>query len=597
MIDAQTPGQQAATRKSLAEPLIWLGGRESGRSDRYGRPAYAVTGTVVAGLAVLSGTVVGFAGAAAHWSPVVVGIAALVSAVLIAAIARATAAGPVGAETIPEPTHADHRVGGSAIRPGRRRTDRFGRSAVAVLTGAIVAELASTLLFGGPVNRALDDHARRAADSAATVVSARSALDQSRTARAALERTLTQARGDIDEALIVARCEYHPTPECPQTKITGIPGRGPETRAADEVLSAARGRMDTALARVEPLDRQLSDRQAALDRARSAAVGAGDRGLGARWQAMHDYTTTHSGALLLRLAVLAIAVFAALLPRLLRPRRDATIALLPDRIQAGPEKPYRKTESVALTSAASTATTTAVAHLRQRPRVLAAIGNLEIGVADPQGPVVADHAAQAELPVLPALPPAEPSTAQQGGPVATATLAAVPATMVPNPPTAHTRPELPAARTSLGRTPPPDVAPKQHAGLELPLLGTVPFTDTAVQLIGPLLPKFVTGALDRAVENATAPLRTFARAFEEAEEITFTLRRTRTITVHAQEYPAPDGSPHLERAVPAEPKFAGHYPTAATIYRHPLKNHPALPRLGGSWPMPPRGATRPPGVR
>src|SRR4029077_9771771 len=35
-----------------------------------------------------------------------------------------------------------------------------------------------------------------------------------------------------DAALVVARCEYNPSPPCPQTHITGVPGAGPETRTA-----------------------------------------------------------------------------------------------------------------------------------------------------------------------------------------------------------------------------------------------------------------------------------------------------------------------------------------------------------------------------
>jgi hypothetical protein len=55
----------------------------------------------------------------------------------------------------------------------------------------------------------------------------------------------------------------------------------------------------------------------------------------------------------------------------------------------------------------------------------------------------------------------------------------------------------------------------------------VPFTDTAVRWIRPLVPSFVADAID----TATHPLRTVRQVFEEAEEITFTLRRTRRVAV------------------------------------------------------------------
>lgn len=102
--------------------------------------------------------------------------------------------------------------------------------------------------------------------------------------------------------------------------------------------------------------------------------------------------------------------------------------------------------------------------------------------------------------------------------------------MTPNLPT-------PATASTLARAaaPVPEVrAPK--GGLELPIIGQVPFTDTAARWIRPLVPAFVADAID----TATHPLRTVRQVFEEAEEITFTLRRTRKVTVDTQEY-GPDG--------------------------------------------------------
>ncbi|WP_038853006.1 DUF4407 domain-containing protein, partial [Mycobacterium avium] len=63
-----------------------------------------------------------------------------------------------------------------------------------------------------------------------------------------LDGAVAQARDRQDRALVVARCEYHPTPGCPQTRITGVPGPGPETRTANELLADAQRELDEALA-------------------------------------------------------------------------------------------------------------------------------------------------------------------------------------------------------------------------------------------------------------------------------------------------------------------------------------------------------------
>src|SRR5207245_3315980 len=92
----------------------------------------------------------------------------------------------------------------------------------------------------------------------------------------------------------------------------------------NSMLDDARDQLATAQARVQPLDDRVARAQQALDSARTTAFRTGDRGLGARWLAMNDYTLGHAGALLLRLASLVIMVALALPPLLLRWLRGET---------------------------------------------------------------------------------------------------------------------------------------------------------------------------------------------------------------------------------------------------------------------------------
>ncbi len=590
---------RATSRRSPIGALTWLGGAEAGGGDRHEASTYAVTGGVVLLFAALSGVVVAAAGVAAHWPAAVVAIVALPATLLVGAISRALATAPL------------------SERAGRGRAERLGRIAVAVLTGVVVAELASTVILSGSVDRTLDDRSRRDAESAATVVTARTELDRATAERAALAQTIAQAQADMDQALVVARCEYNPTPQCPQTKITGVPGRGPESQTADAMLADARGRFNTAQARIQPSDAEIATRQGALEQARTAAFHTGDRGLGARWLAMNDYTTGHIGALLLRLLTIAIAVVLALLPLILRSWRgessfDRAVAARAeaDRAARAADTAVAVQHAEHRVAAAQLAlhADTAIDRERQRKRVIAAIGNLEIGITEPQRRAVAEFEALAALPpgaqTAPnALPPAE-STARTDSQEATVTARNLPAQLsstglAPNSPAA-----LPAPREEA----------KKGGGLELPVIGTVPFTDTAARWIRPLVPGFVTSALDRTIDTATAPLRTVRQVFEEAEEITFTLKRTRKVTVNSEDSHDPAaGYAHPGQALPNapyaqvpaaypydayqhDPRYAAyrHDPRyaryAALPYRDPAA-HPGLPESGPYGELPAADAT------
>ncbi len=557
------------TPKSATALLTWLGGAEAGDGDRHERSAYAVTGAVVVLFAVASGVVVALAGASAHWPAAVVAVTAILAALLVGAVSRALAMAPLSGRT-----------------DGRGRVERMGRIAVAVLTGVVVAELATTVILGGSVDRTLDDRARRDADAAATVVTARNELDRATAERGALAQTITQAQTDMDQALVIARCEFNPTPQCPQTKITGVPGRGPESQTANSMLEDARGRLNNAQGRVQPLDEQIAARQTALDQTRAAAFHTGDRGLGARWLAMNDYTTGHAGAMLLRLLVIVIAVMTALLPLLLRTwrgessfdravaaraetdraARAADTAVAVKRAQIHAETENLRAEQELASAQLARHADTVIDREHQRTRVIAAIGNLEIGITEPQRRAVAEFEALAALPAA--------QSADRTHPTQEATVTAPRNLPAPLPSTAL------AANDPAGLPAPAD-GPKKGGGLELPVIGTVPFTDTAARWIRPLVPGFVTSALDQAIDTATSPLRTVRQVFEEAEEITFTLKRTRKVTVNSEDShdpsvsmvpgqaPAPAVSQYSQLAHPQDPRYAA-------LPQHPGAGHPGL---------------------
>lgn len=494
--------------------LTWLGGAGTGIADDHERSGYAVTGSMVLLFAAISGTVVALASAAAQWAAILVIIATVFAVLLIGTISRALATAP-----LPGRDGSRIRFGGGLI----------GRIAVAVLAGVVVAELASTVLSGGTIDRRLDDYARHDAESATSVLTARNALDQAKSDRDTLNRTITGAQSDIQQALIIARCEYNPTPECPQNKITGIPGQGPETRTDNSMLDDARTRLAAAQSQVQPTQDRVAQRQQALDQARAAAVGTGDRGLGARWIALNGYTFGHAGAFLLRLATLVITVALALLPLLSRwwrgettfdrrisaravadrAEQDAAAAIAVKRAAVRVESEKLRAEQELTSTRLAVHADTVIDRENERRRVIASIGAMEIGVTAPQRRAVAEFEALAELPATLTSNSQEDTVSQPSN---------LPAPLPQN-----------------------AVAPAAGSGgLELPVIGTVPFTDTAARWIRPLVPSFVTDAID----TATHPLRTVRQVFEETEEITFTLRRTRKVTVDSS-----DSNPQLPATV------------------------------------------------
>src|SRR6201997_833707 len=304
---AQEFAEQPSFASRVEGRVPWLGGghwRE--RGERHERSTHAVAGAVVLFGAALAWLVAGLAvSESARWPLLAIVPLALVFGLLVGAVTRGVASGPV-----------------------RSRPGIAGRVAVAVAVGVVVGELAALVLFSNSIDRRLHEQALRNADSALAVAQASASLQQTRDARGRLDSAVEQAREHQDRALVVARCEYNPTPACPQTRITGVPGAGPETRTANELLTDAQHELDNALAardrQAPDLDAKLSRQQQAVAEARQNAVAEAGRGLGARWVAMNDLTFASVGALMLRLLTIAFFVLLYLLPLILRLWRGET---------------------------------------------------------------------------------------------------------------------------------------------------------------------------------------------------------------------------------------------------------------------------------
>ncbi|MEV5837984.1 DUF4407 domain-containing protein [Nocardia sp. NPDC052112] len=555
--------------------FTWLGGG-LGREQRteldypHERADYAVSGAVVLLFATVAGTVSALALATADGMALfAIVLVAMVVALLAGAVARALAtARPAG---------------------GPDRRGLAGRTAVAIVTGILVAELASTVLFGGTIDRLLDEKAQRAVDSAPAVVTARAELDRAKADRAASDQSVAKAQADIDHALVIARCEYNPTPECPQTRITGVPGRGPESQTANEMLDDARKQLAAAQDRVAGLDLRVSADQTAVDTAGSVAFADADRGLGARWLAMNDYTTGTTGAFLLRMLTVSTFVLLALLPLILRwwrgetsldrrlafhtvqdrAERGADAAIAVKRAEVRAEAENLRAEQQLTAARLAVEADTAIDRERQRTRIIAAIGGVEIGISEPgrRGELPAGTAGDREDSSVSrddTVTPNLPATVRTGALAPTSGAGAV----VP-----HAAAAAPAAPKS--------------GGLELPLIGTVPFSDTAARFIRPLVPAFVANAID----TATHPLRTARQAFEEVEEITFTLRRTRKVTIDSQDSSQSMAqAPHPGYQLPGTPESWHAQHVASTVVDADYTQDPRYAAL------PPTAASRLPRV-
>ncbi|OBA62682.1 hypothetical protein A5647_06875 [Mycobacterium sp. 1100029.7] len=492
--------------------LTWLGGghwREL--AERHERSTHAVSGVVV-----LVGAVLGWLAAAlavqasTRWPVYGVVALTLVFGVLIGAVIRSIAGGP---------------------RHGRAGT--AARALVAVAVGVVVGELAALVVFSRAIDHRLEERALHTADTAPAVAQALATLQQTRQVRGGLDDAVAAARTRQDDALVVARCEYHPSPACPQTRITGDPGAGPETRTANELLADAQRQLDTALA---ARDRQAPELDAAISRQeqavtatrRSVVADAGPDGLGARWLAMNELTFASVGALALGLLTIAFFVLVYLLPLILRTWRGETTHDRQSTARAERERAELD---------ADTAIAVKRAEVRREAEILWAEHQLTQARMAIEAQTEIDREQQrrrvSEAIEAPLPAPAQRSYQQVQDdiylPIAAEAEAASRAIA-----------ELPAASAQYEAPPVVDNLPAQiePAG-ELdrpgdrgaPLIPSLPdATRVAARWIRPLVPPIVA----RVIDTGTAPLRTARQVFEEVEEITFSLRRTRKVTVHSE---------------------------------------------------------------
>mgnify|MGYP005810142053 CR=1 FL=1 len=493
---------------SLAGLLTWLGGgqwREPGeRRERSTHAAETGAGAVVLFGAALAWLVATLAvGESVRWPLLSVVPLTLVFALLVGAVARAT-----------------------TYRPNQGRSGLAGRAVVAAALGVVVGELAAIVLLTGSIDRRLDERALRNAGSAPAITQATASLQQTRDARTALDAAVERAHQQQDQALVIARCEYHPTPACPQTRITGDPGTGPETRTANELLADAQHELDSALAardrQAPELDAKISREAQALDEARHGVVANADRGLGARWVAMNDLTSTDFGALTLRLLTIAFCVLVYLLPLILRRWRGETTH---DRHAAA------RAERERAELEADTAIAIKRAEVRREAEIMWAEHQLTQARLAIEAQTEIDREQQRRRIVQAIDPPVRASSQRTFEPAdddvylpIAAEAEAASRTVLGLPDPAQTA-EVENLPTPIQR----DVVPQEDQGASL--IPSIPdATKAAARWIRPLVPPFVA----RVIDTTTAPLRTARQVFEEVEEITFALRRTHRVTMDSE---------------------------------------------------------------
>jgi hypothetical protein len=373
----------------------------------------------------------------------------------------------------------------------------------AVIAGVVVGELVAMLVFAGAGRRMLDEQAARTASSAPAVVAASADLERTQQARTALDAAVVDASRRRDEALVVARCEFNPSPACPQTRITGQPGAGPENRTANAFLTDAQRQLDGAVAerdRLAPsLDAAIADDQRALTQARDAAAANADHGFGARWLAMNSYTLGNAGAIVLRALLTGLSIAAFLFPLLLRLSRAKTAE-------------DRRTAARATQERADLEADTAIAVKRAEVRAAIETMKAEQELTNARLEIEAAHEIEREQQrrrVAAALEgPVQVVAERVEEPVAELTAEVA---------------ELPAEPANL-----PAVAAAEKRGL-VPMVPGV--AKAATRWIRPFVPPIVATAID----TTTRPLRAARQVFEETEEIHVSIRRSHRVSVATEE--------------------------------------------------------------
>jgi hypothetical protein len=511
----------------------------------------AVLAWLVAGLAVNE---------SARWSMLAIVPLTLVFGLLVGAVTRGIASGP------------DRAWPGIA-----------GRAAVAVAIGVVVGELAALVLFSGSIDHRLREQALRNADSAPAVAQASASLQQTRDARGQLDSAVEQAREHQDRALVVARCEYHPTPACPQTRITGVPGAGPETRTANELLADAQHELDNALAardrQAPDLDAKISGQQQTVAEARQTAVAEAGRGLGARWVAMNDLTFASTGAWALRLLTIAFFALVYLLPLILRLWRGETTH---DRHAAG------RADRERAELEAETAIAIKRAEVRREAEIMWAQHQLTQArlAIEAQTEIDREHQRRRVVEALDA--PVRTSSRRTFEPVGNDMYLPIAAEAEA---ASRSITQFPADAQNAGAETPAENLPariepggevESHDERGTPLIPSIPdATKAAARWIRPLVPPFVA----RVIDNTTQPLRTARQVFEEVEEITFSLKRHRKVTVNSESTDTSEQAPRQPatgeipsatgRRIASSREEPGHQPSRQAGSR---AEHSSLPR-------------------
>ena len=278
--------------------------------------------------------------------------------------------------------------------------------------------------------------------------------------------------------------------------------------------------------RVPELDATIAREQQALAEARGSVVSGAGRGLGSRWVAMNDLTLARTGALTLRLATITSCALLYLLPLILGLWRGQTSH--DRRASACAERERAELD-------ADTAIAIKRAEVRRKAEIMWAEHQLTQARLAIEAQAEIDREQQRRrvqealaAPVRGSSQPSfEPTEKDMYPPIAAQAEAASRA-VGQLPAGAHT-----ADPEKLPAQAPSPVEPLDKRGT--PLLPTLPdATKAAARWIRPLMPPFVA----RVIDNTTQPLRTarqvFEEAFEEVEEITFSLKRTRKVTVNSE---------------------------------------------------------------
>jgi hypothetical protein len=478
--------------------LTWVGGGERRElHERHERSAHAVAGVVVLATVALAWLVTTLAVMqATRLSVLAISPFTLVFALLVGAISRTTATGTT-------------------------RAAKRGAVAVGLVLCAVAGEFASLAILSGPIDRQLQQQAIGNAASTPAVVQASSGLQRMRDTRVALDHTVDVARTHRDEALVVARCEYHPTPACPQTRITGVPGSGPETRTANQILADSQRELDEAVAardsRAPDLDAHIIDDERLLSASRQGAFADTDHGLGARWVAMQQLTSISTSILILQLLIVGFFAFLAILPTILRLWRGETTHDRHAQARADRERAELTADTAIAVKRAEMRAATEIMWAEERlaHARLAVEAQTEIDRAQTRHRVNAaiegttpDPAPAVEDIYLPIAAAAEAASLGVTQSIAAAATPAV--AEARNLPAVVERRSIPA----------------------MPTIPAIPdVTRAAARWIRPLVPGFVA----RAIDTSTHPLRTARQVIEEVEEITFSLKRTHKLTVRSEE--------------------------------------------------------------